>query len=557
MTNEQLKRWHEAVKGDSVQSQNDNGHLQSILFELTGTLVSANNRELLYRIAASYEARATGGEYAQLREIEVALGGEGLASNWQLVENIIANAAGDRPAKVTNLGVAVDELEYSVNWDAGVDAVGYELQVDLGVLIDNGNETSYDGSAGAGLHSVRVRAYNAEGVRSLWTTRNFTLTASVGDATLIGTWGLGDGYTHERYNPGAFTATGNVITFQNEAGQDIFRTHFVNGTECFIIEDDPTDCVLTAVADLAATGGVGVFGFGHSDLAVTGSRLRFDYRVLNADNDAVVINWTSNGTNLDAEDLSISGGNRYVQVRAISTSGIIGTSATSNDFVVTSAPLPDPIIDVQFTEGTGTTAEADFGPDWIVGDGSGWDADTPDGAGFSVNVLATTYGLIQANSTVAYNSNILSVGFWVKPNLIGGTQCLFQTRFVSGGAHANININASGILGCNMIGTGGGFLQVADITTLIIVDDVWQYITVVFDGSTNEGNIYIYVNGVIGSDLVRYVDGRTSNDDFATETPGLFNAFVANAEALVTDVRVWNVALTSDQVLSAMARREP
>ncbi len=73
------------------------------------------------------------------------------------------------------------------------------------------------------------------------------------------------------------------------------------------------------------------FSASYSAIAVTASRLRYEYRLDGAGG------WTSNGTNLTLTDIAATAGNHTLNVRAVSTSGVAGATATSASFEVTAA----------------------------------------------------------------------------------------------------------------------------------------------------------------------------------------------------------------------------
>lgn len=168
-----------------------------------------------------------------------------------------------------------------------------------------------------------------------------TNNVSAPDTTLLASFDITDPLNIDsftRAGAAGFTGNGDADEWQREAAADTLRdSHYVDGEQCVILEDTPTACALVAVGNLVATGDEEAFGFSHDDVPVTASRLRFDYRLLKDSDDSVVIDWTSNGTNLSASGVSASADDYYLEVRAVSTSGVAGSVATSASFTVTAA----------------------------------------------------------------------------------------------------------------------------------------------------------------------------------------------------------------------------
>jgi hypothetical protein len=159
----------------------------------------------------------------------------------------------------------------------------------------------------------------------IWGGEEFELLASINISD------PGNIASFSRAQAAGYSGSGDADAYQREAAVDVLRdSHFIGSTETVLLQDNPvSECVLVAPANLSATGGVGVFSASWNSVPVTVSLLRYEYRLDGAGA------WVPNGTNLTLTNIVATAGSHTLNVRAVSTSGVAGDTATSGSFTVT------------------------------------------------------------------------------------------------------------------------------------------------------------------------------------------------------------------------------
>lgn len=222
--------------------------------------------------------------------------------------------------------------------------------------------------------------------------------------TLLGSFDLaepGDIDTFTRATAAGYTGSGETA-FQREAAVDALRSaHYVGGSACVLLEREPTVCALVAPGTPAVTPGEAKFSASWAAIPVTASLLRYEYRLDGAGS------WTTNGTGTTLTDIAAAPGNHVLNVRAVSTSGVAGATATSATFTVTAAPHnppASPLFPIETFEGAGYV-------------NAGW---TEDGASPTINEDYT--------ATVLDGSQSL----FVQPGAAGGIARIYKSITASG-----------------------------------------------------------------------------------------------------------------------------
>lgn len=137
-----------------------------------------------------------------------------------------------------------------------------------------------------------------------------------------------------------YTGSADLDSFQREVTTNTLRNgHFFGAGNttgpCVILETSPTLCVLVAPGNLVASAnGDGTVDVSWDDIPVTANRAAFNWRLVGN----AITGWTSSGT-ATGFSTSPSAGTYKVEVRAVSTSGVAGMTATSAPFTVTSGGL--------------------------------------------------------------------------------------------------------------------------------------------------------------------------------------------------------------------------
>lgn len=181
-------------------------------------------------------------------------------------------------------------------------------------------------------------------------------------ATLIASFDIADPETIDSFSraiAAGFTGDGDPFTYQREAAVDILRSvHYQDSFgPLVLLEEIPTECILVApgipTVDVEGTD----YQASYTGIPVTASLLRYEVGL-----DAPG-SWTPNGTNL-TYDSSGADGTHTFRVRAVSTSGVPGETATSDPFDLVGAEL-DP-------SDYGTPLSWHVGDDVAAGSVSSW-----------------------------------------------------------------------------------------------------------------------------------------------------------------------------------------
>lgn len=292
--------------------------------------------------------------------------------------------------------------------------------------------------------------------------------------------------------PTAAGFSGNGETaFQREAAVDVLRSsHYVGAVQCVLLETEPSACALVAPGVPSVTPGEVKFSASYTAIAVTASLLRYEYRLDGAGA------WTSNGTNLTLTDIPAAAGDHTLNVRAVSTSGVAGTTATSASFTVTAAAHNPPASPL-FLE----TCEGAVGDGY---DNSGW---TPDG----------TTPTIDPNYTTPTIDSVGSHSLFVQPSSAGGIARIYKSFTGGGDRSAFFQFRPVSTTGESSIFDfwDSGF---AVICRVILKAD--NTLTVSQGAATSSATVATMTDGVTYNCWVRYQKGAggTGSSTFAFST---------------------------------------
>ncbi len=129
-----------------------------------------------------------------------------------------------------------------------------------------------------------------------------------------------------------YSGNGDPSPWQREDAVDVLRDDdYQGGFQLVLLENDPTPCQLVAPGQPDVTPGEEVFSAEWTAIPITVSLQKYQYQI---DSDG----WVDNGTNLTLTNISASAGNHFLSVRAVSTSGVAGDIAISDEFEVTAGP---------------------------------------------------------------------------------------------------------------------------------------------------------------------------------------------------------------------------
>lgn len=161
----------------------------------------------------------------------------------------------------------------------------------------------------------------------------------------------------ERSMAAGYSGNGDPDTFQREDAVDVLRDdHYQSGItgQLVILEDEPTECVLVAPANIEGVGGVAEFDASWDDIPITDSLLRYEWRLDDTGS------WTSNDLSTTLTGESAAPGPHVLNVRAISTSGVLGITGDSDSFNVDVDPGAG-IAEIAHVSGSGTNTFATAG----------------------------------------------------------------------------------------------------------------------------------------------------------------------------------------------------
>ncbi len=166
--------------------------------------------------------------------------------------------------------------------------------------------------------------------------------------------------TFSRSVAAGYTGNGDADSYQREAAVDVLRgVSFFGSSDTTILEDVPTECVLVAPTNIVGVPGELIFSASWTAIPVTVSLLRYEWRLDSLGG------WTSNGTGITLTNESATAGAHVLNVRAISTSGVLGVTGNSASFSVT-APANQEFVTTEVLGGT-TSPSGEVGMEITVG----------------------------------------------------------------------------------------------------------------------------------------------------------------------------------------------
>jgi GH15 family glucan-1,4-alpha-glucosidase len=148
-----------------------------------------------------------------------------------------------------------------------------------------------------------------------------------------------------------------------------------------------------------------------------------------------------------------------------------------------------------------------------------------------------------ATGTVNNLSQAVTVGLWIKPAIGGTSMSLVSDSRDSSGSYKGIDLEAysNNKIRWRIWDNSGINHSVESLVSYKV--GVWQYVTATFDGSS----LRIYINGNLDN---------TTNWTGVIGTPSTFPLMIGRLphaaawhyNGLIDDVKIWNYALTAEQV---------
>lgn len=222
----------------------------------------------------------------------------------------------------------------------------------------------------------------------------------------------------------------------------------------------------------------------------------------------------------------------------------------------TTTPVTEPtagILWYKFNEGSGTTLTADVGPNGTTSGGSGYTTGADGVATHAFNFGGDTTAT--SDSAITYGVNIITVTFWAYNAAWGtGTQPLLNSSGGTSTANTWLIDDDEGTIRCIFRGTTTSLLRYESFAAPS--NNAWHHIAVVFDGSTADGEITVYVDGAVQSTSVLQAD-RDGTSNFGAETIYIGNASGPTFwNGYMDDIRIYGSALSVGQIGAVYANPE-
>ena len=114
-----------------------------------------------------------------------------------------------------------------------------------------------------------------------------------------------------------------------------------------------------------------------------------------------------------------------------------------------------------------------------------------------------------------------------------------------GGGYYELQFN-SGYLRMSLIDDAGKALQVR--STTLVNDDAWHFVTATYNGNSDASGINMYVDGVLGNNILTNVALTGSLLNNANVRIGTWGGNSLYFPGLISDVQIYNRALSSTEV---------
>lgn len=193
----------------------------------------------------------------------------------------------------------------------------------------------------------------------------------------------------------------------------------------------------------------------------------------------------------------------------------------------------------KFQDGSGTTVTAAVGTNgttdaaWVTG---------KSGSGFALDANGTSQEA-QSSSVVTFNTNIVTVALWAFLDATNSFRMLFESGT---GAQTDSFTCYTGnnVINAFVYGTTGVRTEVVSVPTT----NYWYHLLLVFDNSTGNGDLKIYIDGV--EKTTTPSTSKTGTSNFTARTLNLFarNAASSRMDGKLDDVRIYSGDRSADAV---------
>jgi PKD repeat protein len=242
-------------------------------------------------------------------------------------------------------------------------------------------------------------------------------------------------------------------------------------------------------------------------------------------------------------DAGLSAGTYFYKVTAEDTTGNIGPP--SNEVAAAVAPPPSGnglVAAYGFDEGGGsTTADQSGNNNSGALIGTAWSTNGHTGNALSFNGATSRVSVTDADSLDL--TTALTLEAWIRPSALTAWRTVVLKER-SGGIVYSLYANNSADRPAGQVDIGGE-QNAAGLTKLPL--DTWTHLAATWDGAT----LRLYVNGVEGGS--KAVTGELFNSSGTLDIGGN-NVWGEHFAGLIDDVRVYNRALTENEVLADIQR---
>jgi hypothetical protein len=252
------------------------------------------------------------------------------------------------------------------------------------------------------------------------------------------------------------------------------------------------------------------------------------------------------GLTVDRNTGLISGTPATNGVTPVTISAINGNGTGSATLTITinaSAPGPSGLVGWwKLDESAGTTAADSSGN----GNNGTLSAGTwqPSGGHIAGALHLNAYDVVNCGTAASLNTPSVTVAFWMKPDSLGNVIPVDKLPTTGSVGYA-VKLRDTGTIWFRVGAEGGPALDVYGGSNLY-TNGVWVHVACSFDAGT--GNMKMYINGVVESHQPTFA--TTLN---ASTTAFRMGSTVEQYAGLLDDVRVYDHALTSNEIVTVMS----